>query len=360
MTRWRLLDTAPMSAADNMALDSALLELKARGETPNTLHLLRFAPRAVLVGFHQCVASEVHRDYCRRHGIDINRRITGGGAILMDPNQLGWEMYCDKAVFDVTVPTPALYKRLCQAVIVALSELGVAAAFRPRNDIEVDGRKISGTSGTDEGPAFLFHGTILVDFDVETMLASLNIAAAKLADKAVETFRQRVICLKWLLGEAPAMDAVKAALVKGCEEVFGIELVPDGLSPAEAAHFEERRAYFRSPAWIEKIAPIPAGDPRRVVTAEQRRDGGSIRFTLDIDRRAGRLRQVFVTGDFFSYPPRAVADLEARLRGVSTAGRAPLAVVETFFAENRFHAPGLEAGDFCAVLQQALDAAAAA
>ncbi|HSV94211.1 MAG TPA: lipoate--protein ligase, partial [Desulfobacterales bacterium] len=92
-----------MTAAENMALDDALLELKGEGRTPDTIRFLQFAPRAVLVGFHQSVAEEVRLDYCRAHGIDVNRRNTGGGAIFFDENQLGWEVICRKAVFDVGV-----------------------------------------------------------------------------------------------------------------------------------------------------------------------------------------------------------------------------------------------------------------
>ncbi len=97
METWRLLDTPPMTAAENMALDETLLELKGAGSTPNTIRFLQFSPRSVLVGYHQSVAEEIREDYCRKEGIEINRRTTGGGAILFDENQLGWEIICDKA-----------------------------------------------------------------------------------------------------------------------------------------------------------------------------------------------------------------------------------------------------------------------
>ena len=93
-----------MTAAENMALDDTLVELKGQGKTPNTLHFLQFSPRAVLTGFHQSVEEEIRVDYCRREGIHINRRITGGGAIFFDENQLGWEVICDKSFFNVTIP----------------------------------------------------------------------------------------------------------------------------------------------------------------------------------------------------------------------------------------------------------------
>ncbi|MBU4426267.1 MAG: lipoate--protein ligase, partial [Proteobacteria bacterium] len=89
MMNWRLLDTPPMTAAENMALDDTLVELKGKGETPNTIHFLQFSPRAVLVGFHQSVDEEIRAEYCHAQGIHINRRNTGGGAIFFDESQLG-------------------------------------------------------------------------------------------------------------------------------------------------------------------------------------------------------------------------------------------------------------------------------
>ncbi|MHA1581019.1 MAG: lipoate--protein ligase family protein [Candidatus Baldrarchaeia archaeon] len=79
-SKWRFLDTGLRSAAENMALDDVILECKARNLIPNTVRLLRFRPPAVLVGYHQNVEQEVRLDYVKEKGIDVNRRITGGGA----------------------------------------------------------------------------------------------------------------------------------------------------------------------------------------------------------------------------------------------------------------------------------------
>ena len=125
MHEWRLLDTPPMTAAENMALDETLLELKGEGKTPNTIRFLRFRPRAVLVGYHQSIDEEIRTDYCRRHNIEINRRITGGGAIFFDENQLGWEIICDKEFFHVSIPNIRLFRALCDPVVTALDMMGI-------------------------------------------------------------------------------------------------------------------------------------------------------------------------------------------------------------------------------------------
>ena len=88
---WRLLDTGLCSGAENMAYDAALLQARAEGQSPNTVRFLQFSPPVALVGYHQSVAEEIREEYCRQAGIDINRRVTGGGRHLFrrGPDRLG-------------------------------------------------------------------------------------------------------------------------------------------------------------------------------------------------------------------------------------------------------------------------------
>ena len=312
-TQWRLLDLPPLTAAENMALDAVLVELRGQGHSTNTLRFLRFRPATVLLGFHQSVQEEVRTDYCQAHGIDINRRITGGGGLLFDESQLGWELICDKAVFGVTVPNTALFRRLCQPTIAALQNMGVDASFRPRNDIEVAGRKISGTGGTDSDAAFLFQGTLLMDFDVETMLKCLRIPVEKLKDKEIESVRKRVTCLAWELGKSPDCELVKARLVEAFAEDLGVDFVPGGLTAEEEDLLAEKLPHFQSQEWIDMVRP--SRSRTEVVQAARKSPYGLVRITLQVDLVRNTLKDLFITGDFLSFPGRALYDLESVLRG---------------------------------------------
>ena len=352
MKTWRLLDTPPMTAAANMALDETLVELKGRGKTPNTIHFLQFLPRSVLVGFHQSVAEEVRTDFCRNHGIDINRRVTGGGAIFFDESQLGWEVICDKAFFNLGIPDPGLFKRLCDPVIHALELLGLQSTFRPRNDIEINGRKISGTGGTESGEAFLFQGTMLVDFDVATMLKSLRIPVEKLKAKEIDSVRERVTCLKWELGQTPSLEAIKTAVRTGFERHLGIRLVPGGLTDEEQERFDRKLPYFQSGEWVDAVNP--RYQRREVLQAAYKCDAGLVRFTVVINPIARRIRDIFITGDFLSFPSRALYDLETRLRGMPLERNRMHEAVKRFFQEDRIRIPGMGAEDFLKPLDQVL------
>jgi lipoate-protein ligase A len=222
-----------MTAAQNMAMDDTLLELKGERKSPDTIRFLQFSPPSVLVGFHQAVNEEIRESFCLEKGIEINRRITGGGAIFFDENQIGWEVICDKDFFKMEIPNQKLFRILCEPVVKALSYMGLNSSFRPRNDIEIEGRKISGTGGTESGRAFLFQGTMLVDFDVDTMLKSLRIPVEKLKAKEIDSVKERVTCLNWELGHTPASEEIKKAIIRGFEECLDIKLVPAGLTDEE-------------------------------------------------------------------------------------------------------------------------------
>ncbi len=353
MTIWRLLDTPPMTAAENMALDDTLLELKGRGETPNTIHFLQFSPHAVLVGFHQSVQEEVRTEYCEVQGIHINRRVTGGGAIFFDESQLGWEVICDKAFFNVLIPNNRLFKTLCDPVVTALDLLGVKSSFRPRNDIEINGRKISGTGGTESEGAFLFQGTMLVDFDVDTMLKSLRIPIEKLKAKEIDSVKERVTCLKWELGSTPPLEAIKDAIRSGFERNLNIRLEPGGLTDSEKRLFEERLRYYQSPEWIELVKPR---FPRQeVVQAAYKADAGMVRFTLVANLAQRKIKDIYITGDFLSFPTRALFDMESKLRGVPLDRDHIHRIIKRFFDEQRISVPGMECDDFLKPVDQAFE-----
>jgi lipoate---protein ligase len=350
---WRLLDTPPMTAAENMAMDETLLELKGQGNTPNTLRFLQFSPRAVLVGYHQSLTEEIRIPYCLENGIDMNRRITGGGAILFDENQLGWEVICDKSFFNMDIPNDRLFKTLCRPVVDALDILGVAADFRPRNDIEIHGRKISGTGGTESEGAFLFQGTLLVDFDVDTMLKALKIPVEKLKAKEIDSVRERVTCLNWELGYTPEPAQIKDAIKTGFERALHIRLVPGGLTREEQRLFEKKRAVFRSSEWIDSVGS--KFRKKESVQSACKAEAGLIRVTLAVNLPQKGLKDVYITGDFLSFPARALYDMEAALRGAPLDSAALHGIIGDFFRTGKIQIPGMTFTEFIRPLDQALE-----
>ena len=347
---WRLLDTGLRGAAENMALDRTLLESHQEGHSPNTLRFLRFEP-CVLVGFHQKVAHEVWEDFCAAHGIAVNRRITGGGTIYFDPLHLGWELYFDRADFG-TGDMAELSRYMCQAAAKGLQRLGVDAHFRPRNDIEVGGRKISGTGGAFDGDSVVFQGTVLIDAELEKMLGALRVAPEKLSKRQIKDIGERLTTVKEVLGgEAPPWEEVKEALADGFAEELGISLAPGGLNEAEEALFSEVLPELQSDEWIHLHA-AKAEEDATVLEATHRSEGGLIRAAVGVEPDRRMIKHVHFSGDFFVNPKRMVFDLESALRNLPMARLEE--AVHAFFRESDVEMLMLRPEDFLNAVQAAL------
>lgn len=352
--QWRLLDTGLRSATENIALNRALLEARAADEIPSTLRFLRFTPCA-LIGFHQSVEQELDALYCSANHIDMQRRITGGGAIFLDSQQLGWELYLHKRDIG-TVDMQAIAKKICEAAAVGISALGVSAQFRPRNDIEVDGKKISGTGGAFDGDAIMYQGTLLIHFDVEEMLRVLKIPTEKLRDKAIESARERVSSLTTLLGSTPQLNTVKASLVEAFGQAFGISFYDEDLTPGERVRLRKALEEIGSDDWVRLLDRDASEMP--VKRAVRKFPGGMLRVALSIDLRRQRLKQLHFSGDVFVHPQRTLVDLEAALR--DSALERLDENVATFFAQGETDLFGLTPSDFAAVIHEAMVAPEAA
>jgi lipoate---protein ligase len=350
---WRLLDTGELPAANNMTLEQVILTARSRNCIPNTLHFLQFSPHCALVGYHQAVELEVEEEFCREHGIQINRRISGGGSIYMDGGQLGWEIFALKDTPGIPKQREDMYRLMCESVVTGLAKLGIDARYRPLNDIEVGGRKISGTGGAEMGNSLLYHGTLLTDFDVDTMIACLKLPLKKLEDKQIRSFRERVTCLREVLGRVPPMAEIKKAMENGFTETLGVELTPGGLTEYEERLMAGELPKFQSEEWIRGVR---ASQESHLSVVDHKTPGGLIRVSLRIDPLRQRIKSAFITGDFFAYPERSIMDLEVALKNSSSRPADVLATVRNFFAGSDVKIPGVEMDDFCHALQMAISA----
>lgn len=351
---FRIIDTGVREGRRQIAFDQALIDAHQAGAIPDTIRFLRFPPTA-LVGRHQALAREVNLDHCRAHGIGVARRITGGGAIYFDEGQLGWELVLHRTTLGIG-SLAELTRSICEAAAAGLSRLGIEARYRPRNDIEVDGRKLSGTGGFFEGDTLFFQGTVLVDMNPADMLAALNVPQSKLARRALDSAAQRVVTLKGLLGAAPSLQSVREALLAGFAERLGIAAVPGSVTDFEeslaARHYDEE---IGTDAFVAEIDD-PAADGS-LLAARHTGAGGTIEAYLRLEgTRRNRIREALITGDFFVTPPRTILDLEAALRNVAVADAG--AAIERFFEQARVGLLTVAPADFRKVVEDAIASAA--
>jgi len=354
MTTFRVIDTGVREGRAQIAFDQALIELHGQGRVPDTIRFLRFPPTA-LIGRHQAIGQELKLDYCQANGIGTVRRITGGGAIYLDEGQLGWELVFSRS--NLALGGLEDYGRaICEALAAGLSErFGIAAQFRPRNDIEVGGRKIGGAGGFFDGDTLIYQGTVLVDMDPARMVACLNVPKAKLEKRDLDKAEQRVTTLKDLLGgETPEMASVMDAVLDGFSNGLGLALTRGEPSKAEeklaTEHYEEE---IGTDDFVHEIDE-PGGSGLN--NGSHTGPGGTVSAYLRLEGpNQSRIREALITGDFFITPPRLIYDLEASLRGVPVrqAGEA----VEQFFAQHQPQFLTIAPADFRAAIEAALEQA---
>ncbi len=348
---FRVIATPLRGGRANISFDQALIEARRENRIPDTIRFLRFRPSA-LIGIHQYLRQEINLDYCQAHGIETVRRITGGGGLYFDEGQIGWELVFDRATLGLT-DLAEVTRRICEAAALGLRKLGVPARYRPRNDIEVEGRKISGTGGFTDGHLIFYQGTLLIDFDPAKMLACLNVPKEKLAKRGIDSAAQRVITMREVLGDAlPDLETIYGGLVAGFAEGLGIDAQWGSITS-----YEEELAdrFFReeigTDGYVAMLDAPPADDA--LVNASLTGRGGTVRADVRLEgAHRDRIREVLITGDFFVTPPRVVFDLEAALRGIAVADAGP--AIEDFFARTPADFLSLSPGDLRQVVEMAL------
>lgn len=320
MTRYRILDTGRLSAAANMALDKIILDEVAEGQSPPTLRFLQFSPPAALVGYHQDIDLEIRPLFCAENGIDINRRLTGGGSIFFQDSALGWEIYGQAGQSPFRGPFEQILKSICTIAAEAISQLGIPAKYRPRNDIEVEGRKISGTGGVSISGAYMFQGTLLVKNEIDLFLKALRVPVEKLKKREIESLMERVCFLEDLIRPCPDIESIKQVIKREFELHLEVEFECGELTLREKTRLQMGLSYFGSPEWIRRtIRPRNEGTPCRSIIQTE---AGTMRVHVWLSPGRRIVRQVLICGDFFTAPNRLIRDLEAALVGVKANPRA--------------------------------------
>lgn len=236
----------------NMAFDEFCLEHLPLDEP--VFYLWQNSP-SVIIGLNQNAYGEVNLPYIEAHGIKLARRVTGGGAVYHDLQNLNYTIVGKSADLDRDYPG---YMHI---VIDALRELGVEAEMSGRNDILVGGRKVSGYAKRVWKDRLMIHGTLMYDVDIKTLTEALTVPGSKMETSGITSVRSRVTNLKdelpWcksihelkasLLsimsgsdGEYPISDAQRLEIEKISKEKFALDSWNLGRSPLTTFHKKEK------------------------------------------------------------------------------------------------------------------------
>ncbi len=224
----RIVDTGLRDAQWNVAMTAALVELHATGKIGDVIRFHRYWP-CVLLGRNQSADAVADVAYCAHNGIELVQRVTGGGAVFMSPKMLAWDVVVGRSK-----PGHHLGKvadLICSAIAEALSGLGFDAQFRAPNDVEIAGRKVSGSSGYTEGLSVVLQGTVLIDDDATSMARALRIPD--------DALKKRVTCLRETAGVDVAADMVMQRIASALCAALGKTAAEVPLDAAEHERCEQ-------------------------------------------------------------------------------------------------------------------------
>ncbi|AHM56149.1 lipoate protein ligase [Peptoclostridium acidaminophilum DSM 3953] len=249
--KWRFINTGYSSGAMNMAIDEAILTYHSKGLVPPTLRFYKWNPATVSLGYFQKSGKEVDFEQCKKAGIGVVRRLSGGRAVLHD-DELTYSIIVDESCPMIPKTVTESYKLLSQGLLLGFSNLGIEAQLSPvvkmrsgdytssacfdapsTYELTVDGKKIVGSSQVRQQGVLLQHGSILNDLDTEKLFCTIKMDNERLKDRIKSSFTEKATSIRHITGTTLADETLFNAFYEGFTDALGLEIETAELTPEE-------------------------------------------------------------------------------------------------------------------------------
>ena len=357
---FRVIDGGKVSWLDSQVIYHAVAAAMSGSGEP-TMTLVNPSKPYICIGYHQELEKEVDLDFCRENGLPITRRQVGGGAVYLDENQLFWHIIVPRSRAPYRIED--VYTRYLAGPINALRRMGIPAVHRPVNDIQVEGRKIGGTGAATIGDAIVVVGSLIFDFDYETMVRVLKVPSEKFRDKVYHSMREYLTTIRRELGSrAPSWEDGKHILIEEIAKSLSQAIHLDQLNEREQAEMDRWRETLTSDEWLYQAGGLrhkglKIAEGVHVREAAHKAPGGLIRATVVAKERT--LDDLTLSGDFFIFPDNSVPALEAALAGSSLTEQELHERSIAFWQDQKIQSPGLAPADVALVVMLAAEEQAA-
>jgi len=258
---WRLIKDGYHTGFMNMAIDEAIMIAHKKGLVPPTIRFYQWLPPTVSLGYFQDLKKEVNIDVCRKSGIDIVRRPTGGKAVLHD-QELTYSFIISEKHSSINNSILETYKKISGGMIRGLSCLGITADLVPlkeklkgnalpdssknsitfkaicfstpsQYEVQVEGKKLIGSAQVRKKGIVLQHGSLLIKLDRDKLFSVFNFPSTQVRERVKERFKATSV--EEILKEKIEFSKLSGVLPKGFEKEFGVKLLEGKLTK-----FEER------------------------------------------------------------------------------------------------------------------------
>ena len=258
---------------------------------------------SIIIGKNQNTIEEINTDYVEENNIKVVRRLSGGGAVYHDLGNLNYSFITkdDGDSFHN-------FAKFTEPVVKALNELGVPAVLEGRNDILVEGRKISGNAQFATKGRMFSHGTLMFDSEIEHVVAALNVNKEKIESKGIKSIRSRVANISEYLKEEMTMEQFKEHILRSIFDVDDIKNVPKH----ELTEEDWKNVYELSKNRYQKWEWNYGKSPAFNMKVSHKFPSGLLDVRLDVKK--GIIENCKIYGDFFGIGE--VEDIEKALIGV--------------------------------------------
>jgi lipoyltransferase/lipoate-protein ligase len=245
MNTWRILKIETHNAATNMAIDEAILQLRVAEVVPNTLRFYRWQPSAVSIGRFQNLEKEVNLENCKKLGVDVVRRMSGGGTVYHDAEgEVTYSVIAkteDMGARDIT----EVYSRIYTAISESLSMMGIPTDYSSGDakncpNLTVNGKKISGSAQANKSGIVLQHGTLLLDVDLPKMFTLLRVPWANNCMQVVNVAKGKITSVKAQLGHDVTPETAANAIAHGFAVALNIQVIENVQTVQGELTHEER------------------------------------------------------------------------------------------------------------------------
>lgn len=284
----------------NLAIEEYILENFGEKDT----YLLFYINKpSIIIGRNQNTIEEINTDYVEEKGIKVVRRLSGGGAVYHDEQNLNFSFITkdDGESFQN-------FEKFLKPIIKVLNEMGVPAEAQGRNDMAVEGRKISGNAMFSTKGRMFSHGTLMLDAELEELTKALKVKKEKIESKGIKSIRSRVANISEYLDEKISMDEFKERILKSIFNVDDVNDVPQYVLTEEDWKKIHEISENRYQKWEWNYGKSPAYN----VQESHKFPAGLVDVRLDVQK--GIIENCKIYGDFFGLGD--IKDLEAKLIGI--------------------------------------------